>query len=142
VRECPLMSLAAKGFRIWGVVSDNRGVDEPRGARELSRHRSCGVGGGSCRSVDSPLHCVGVPCVSGSGDSAPTRTCPCPFVATPWTFAFWAPEAVLLGGLVVAVVARRYAGPVAMGSVAIGFVALGVVAALYGEDIKRMWSLP
>ena len=77
-----------------------------------------------------------------SGDSAPTRWCPCPFAATPWTFAFWAPEAVLLGGLVLALLARRYAGPVAITSVAVGFIALGVVAALYGEDIKRMWSLP
>ena len=63
-------------------------------------------------------------------------------MATPWTFAFWAPEAVLLGGLVLALLARRYAGPVAITSVAVGFIALGVVAALYGEDIKRMWSLP
>jgi hypothetical protein len=79
---------------------------------------------------------------AASGDSAPERTCACPFQSTAWTFVFWAPEMVLLAGIAGALAARRFRGYVITGAILAAIALLFLVDHLYLADVRRVWSLP
>jgi hypothetical protein len=80
--------------------------------------------------------------LAASGDSAPERTCPCPFQATAWTFVFWVPEMLLFAGITGALAARRFRGYVITAAILAAIVVLFLVDRLYLADVRRVWSLP